>query len=186
MDIEKVFPQLTLGTRETRSLLLSYRRYARLKDYEKKMFDKLAHGYSPVVRQIALHIKYKRKKSLKKRYFDIANKWVTTREWLKVKISLNYIQDRYLLKELTFQGFVEIGNIRINPKYGYFVTNRFIRGKLLVYPKKFSDNYYTLKKTRKPFYQYYMGSYGIPGIIKYCYSFDEKGMARIVKFHHSR
>lgn len=94
--------------------------------------------------------------------------------------------DRYILKELIFQGFVEINDIRINPKYGYFVTNRFIRGKLLVYPKKFSDNYYTLKKSRKPFYQNYTGNYGIPGIIKYYHTSNDKDMSQLVKFHHSR
>ena len=174
MDIEKVFPQLSIGTREIRSLLLSYRRYARLTESERKIYEEFAHGYSITTRQLALHIKSKRKKSLKKKYFDIAKSWLDSGDInpiiIKCASRISKISDKYLAKEFKFHGFVNINTIKYNNKYGYFMVNRELDGELLVYPKKFTDNYYTMIRGKHPNYQNYMGWYTIPGLTRYQYS----------------
>lgn len=62
----------------------------------------------------------------------------------------------------------------MNPRYGYIMTNRSIEGDTLVYPKKFSDNYYNMRKGKYPYFQDQLGLYGIPGIIRYSPSKDPK------------
>lgn len=78
----------------------------------------------------------------------------------------------FILKELIFQGFVPIDTVRINKRYGYFMTNTPLHGITYIYPKKFADSYNTLTKTKKPYYLNAMGKIGIMGITKYRYSID--------------
>lgn len=180
MDIGKVFPGGTINRRKGRLFVLSYRRFARLGELQKMKYEKFALGYSTPVRQIVLWMVGKQGKSLKKRLFRIAQKIYDSQEFKSfelthfTELSANGIPDKYLYRELIFQGFVDATTIKLNPKYGYFITNRLIDGKLLVYPKKFSDNYSTIRKQKHPYFQNYMGLYGIPGIIRYSPSSDTK------------
>lgn len=50
------------------------------------------------------------------------------------------------------------------------MVNTELEGELLVYPKKFTDNYYTMIKRKHPNYQDYMDWYTIPGLTRYQYS----------------
>ena len=180
MDIGKVFLGGTISKRVGKSLVLSYRRFAHLKGSQKKKYEKFALGYSTPVRQLALWVTKKQGKSLKKRSFKIAQNIYDSKEYQNFlidnydKITANGIGDVYIYKELVFQGFVDITSIKLNPRYGYFMANRILCNKLLVYPKKFSDNYSTLRKGKYPYFQDYMGLYGIPGIIRYSSSSDPK------------
>lgn len=181
MDTGKVFPGLTMSKSKERSLRLSYRRYARLKDSQKRKFEKFAPGYSPMVWQIALAIKAQLGTPLKRKYFKIAQKWIESGDWDKVELNMlsngfncSQVNDRYLYKELIFQGFVDASSVKLNSKYGYFMTNRLVNNKLLVYPKKLGDSYYNLRKGKHPHFSSQMGLYGIPGIIRYSASSDSK------------
>lgn len=84
--------------------------------------------------------------------------------------SPQFKEDKYLVKELIFQGFVPIENFKINSRYGYFRTNRPIGGKFYIYPMKFSDDYSTLRRGKYPYYINNMGLIGIPGLTRYQYS----------------
>ena len=184
MDIGKVFPGGTISKRRGRSFVLSYRRFAHLKVSQKKKYEKFALGYSIPVRQLALWMAKYQGKSLRRRFFRIAQKIHDSKEYQEFitkyfyEFSANGIPDRYLYKELIFQGFVDINSIKLNPRYGYFMINRLIEGVLFVYPKKFSDNYSTLRKGKYPYFQDYMGLYGIPGITRYSSSSDTKRHTR--------
>lgn len=84
--------------------------------------------------------------------------------------SPQFKEDKYLVKELIFQGFVPIEDFKINSRYGYFRTNRPVDGKFYIYPMKFSDDYSTLRRGKYPYYINNMGLIGIPGLTRYQYS----------------
>lgn len=94
------------------------------------------------------------------------------REYLEEfeKASLKFVgylpKDKYLKRQLLFMGYQPMSWIKMRSSYLYFMTNRMLEGEYLVFPKRFSDNYKTLKKGKYPYFQPYMGLMGIPGITK--------------------
>lgn len=98
------------------------------------------------------------------------------REYLEEfeKAALKFVgylpKDKYLKRQLLFMGYQPISWIKMRSSYLYFMTNRMLEGEYLVFPKRFSDNYKTLKKGKYPYYQPYMGLMGIPGITKIRFS----------------
>lgn len=94
------------------------------------------------------------------------------REYLKEfeKATLKFVgylpKDKYLKRQLLFMGYQPISRVKMRSSYLYFMTNKMLEGEYLVFPKRFSDNYKTLKKGKYPYFQSYMGLMGIPGITK--------------------
>lgn len=187
MDIDKVFPGHIIRKRDIRSIELSYRRYGRLKATEKKIFDGGKGKYTPLVWKLALHIKATLKKPFKEKYFEIAQDWIVTNKWDDL-VNYNQINGRifclmnslvkwdtiekYLHKELVFEGFIPLSEYNIKDKFGYIITNRRINNDYMILPKKLWDNVKIGKKltTKYPHYQKLFGYYGITGITKYKYS----------------
>ena len=177
MDIDKVFPGHTMTPRSIRSIELSYRRYGKLKATEKKIFDGVKHKYPPTVWKLALHIRFTLHKPLKERYFKIANKWTSLENGPLSKWNLlvseyqhnggiyciynasnkNYEElDKFLYKELIFEGFIPLDDYnRVHHKL-YISANRLLHGTQLIYPKAFI-----------PYTENIYGMYGIPGITSY-------------------
>lgn len=172
-------------------MTLSYRIYGKLKDTDQIFFNQVREDYYPIERSLALYLWlwYDKDKPLKLKHFRLARRLlplyeeeirtkVITTNWLYIyspeAISIHKkIPPRsnlsFILKELEFQGFVPLNTIRINKKYGYFMTNIPLHGTIYVYPKKFTDSYKTLNRN-KPYYQEAMGKIGIMGLTKYQYS----------------
>lgn len=74
--------------------------------------------------------------------------------------------DKYLKRQLIFMGYVPLSEYKVRSKYCYFITNRMIEGEYWIYPQRFSDNYKTLQKGKYPYFQDYLGLYGLPGITR--------------------
>lgn len=199
MDIDKVFPGATIGKRELRSLILSYRRYGKLKDTEKKLFEKIILSkdehldqpyLNPRIWSLALHIKFKLCRPLSPKHFKIAKTWVD-KGYLNKILSKFYITHpnyrvtnlRAIYREFIFQGFVDIRTYtdknlvdsKTKTRYDYIMSNRDILGIRFIYPKRLSSNYKILYKrgirNPKVVYGYtYFENFGIPGYTCYRYS----------------
>ena len=177
MAIDQVFQDIILSKRKVRSLGLSYRIYGHLKDSDQKIFNKYKYSYPPLIRSIALHLFKKSNKSFNKAYFkqaeELCPRLINLYRDFIIKngiYSSQFKADKYIVKELVFQGFVPMEDFKLNSRYGYFRTNRRIEGKFYIYPMKFSDDYSTLRRGKYPYYINYLGLIGIPGLIKYQYS----------------
>lgn len=125
-------------------------------------------NYTPIVGCLAL-------------WFRSKCKYLTMNNIIFIKVQREYLEefekaalkfvgylpkDKYLKRQLLFMGYQPISWIKMRSSYLYFMTNRMLEGEYLVFPKRFSDNYKTLKKGKYPYYQPYMGLMGIPGITK--------------------
>lgn len=125
-------------------------------------------NYTPIVGCLAL-------------WFRSKCKYLTMNNIIFIKVQREYLEefekaalkfvgylpkDKYLKRQLLFMGYQPISWIKMRSSYLYFMTNRMLEGEYLVFPKRFSDNYKTLKKGKYPYFQPYMGLIGIPGITK--------------------
>lgn len=199
MDIGKVFPGATIGKRELRSLILSYRRYGKLKDTEKKLFQEIILSKNEYLDQpylnqsvwsLALYIKFKLGKPLSLKHFKIAKTWVDTGDFNKL-LSKFYITNpnykvtnlKAIYKEFVFQGFVDMSTYtykdlvdkKTKTRYDYIMSNIDILGVRFIYPKRLSSNYKILYKRGKRNPQVasgqdYFNRFGIPGYTYYRYA----------------
>lgn len=125
-------------------------------------------NYTPIVGCLAL-------------WFRSKCKYLTMNNIIFIKVQREYLEefekaalkfvgylpkDKYLKRQLLFMGYQPMSWIKMRSSYLYFMTNRMLEGEYLVFPKRFSDNYKTLKKGKYPYFQPYMGLMGIPGITK--------------------
>lgn len=125
-------------------------------------------NYTPIVGCLAL-------------WFRSKCKYLTMNNIIFIKVQREYLEefekaalkfvgylpkDKYLKRQLLFMGYQPMSWVKMRSSYLYFMTNRMLEGEYLVFPKRFSDNYKTLKKGKYPYYQPYMGLMGIPGITK--------------------
>jgi hypothetical protein len=185
MDIDKVFPGTTINERKMRLLALSYRRYGHLTALDQKTFNKYKGSYDPRVRSLAMYIAKTLGKPLKERHFKRADKiFNKVLDMISVFLSTNpyitgvMIKDKYLIKELLFQGFKPITpeeytrRLSINKRYGFISTCRPIGGNYYIYPTKFADDYTQMLEGKYPYYLDRLSKIGISGITKYNYSLE--------------
>lgn len=168
LDNGRAFHPSISTKRDYRSVILSYRIYKRLPEKEKLIFNSCMMNYTPIVGCLAL-------------WFRSKCKYLTMNNIIFIKVQREYLEefekaalkfvgylpkDKYLKRQLLFMGYQPISWIKMRSSYLYFMTNRMLEGEYLVFPKRFSDNYKTLKKGKYPYFQSYMGLMGIPGITK--------------------
>ncbi len=194
MDIDKVFPGATIGKRELRSLILSYRRYGKLKATEKKLFEKIISSkdeyLNPQIWSLALHIKFKLREPLSPKHFRVAKRWVDLGYFSKLESKFYITNPNYrithlkaLYKEFIFRGFVDIRTYtdkdlidrKTKTRYDYIISNIDILGVRFIYPKRLSSNYKILYKRgiRNPKVANgndYFNRFGIPGYTWYRYA----------------
>ena len=195
MDIDRVFPGAIIGKRELRSLILSYRRYGRLKDTEKTLFKNTIYSkdgkyFNQPLWSLALLIKSRLREDLSIRHFKIANRWISRGYYARLLMAFYIKHPGYIVnnqkavyKEFLFQGFVKLENYtdkdlrdkRTKTKYDYIMSNRDILGIRFIYPKKMSNNYKLLYKrgqlnTHIKVGQDYYNKIGIPGYTCYRYA----------------
>jgi hypothetical protein len=118
----------------------------------------------------------KRTKTLKVRYWEKAQRLLKLGKLSNFEKYID-LKDRYIIKELLSLGWVQKDNIEMDPRYGYFITNRPLEGKIYVYPIKYADSYQTYKRGKHEDYLKALDNclHGGPtGYIKYQYS----------KYHH--
>lgn len=193
MDIVKVFPGATIKERELRSLILSYRRYEKLGDKEKRLFREIVSSNNkynnPCVWSLALHISFVLKEKLSLKHFRIAYRW--DKKGLYQKLLIDFYNKyptykvsslRSVYKEFLFQGFVkledftdkDLRNKKTPTRYDYIMSNIDILGTRFIYPLRLSGNYKILYKRgiRNPKVLYgmdYFNRFGIPGYTCYRY-----------------
>lgn len=196
MDIDRVFPGAIIGKRELRSLILSYRRYGRLKDTEKTLFKSIIYSkedneyFNQPLWSLALFIKSKLREDLSLRHFKIAKRWISRGYYSRLLMTFYKENPGYIVnnqkavyKEFLFQGFVKLENYidkdlrdkRTKTRYDYIMSNQDILGIRFIYPKKMSSNYKLLYKqgqrnTNIKLGQDYYNKIGIPGYTCYRYA----------------
>lgn len=170
MDISNLFPHPTISEGTRRRYILSYRRYKRLSQKEKEIFDLYKGQYTPNEWRLALHIKTVLKKPFKKRFFKLAKKLKpgeVEQYWLHHGFSCSSNEVNYnsqaLANEFKFQGFKPIMEFKhYEEGFAYIISNREFGGTYWIYPKKLADNYLTYNKRYKDLWPTF-SSVGIPG-----------------------
>lgn len=194
MDIDKVFPGATIKRRELRYLILSYKRYGKLKDIEKNLFQKIISSRSKYnnsqVWSLALCIRFKLGEVLSVKHFRVAYKWYSKGHYHKLLSDFYTKNPNYrvkslkaVYKEFIFQGFVrledyttrDLRNKRVFTRYDYIMSNIDILGTRFIYPIRLSSNYKILYKRgiRNPKIfngMDYFNRFGVPGYTCYRYA----------------
>lgn len=89
--------------------------------------------------------------------------------------SIPYIKDKYLEKQFIYRGYIPLTRDNYLKyekkanKYCYITSNRPINGTWYIFPRKYTNNYYLLKRNIPDIHSSF-GLIGIPGYTKINYS----------------
>ena len=167
---------------DIRRINLSYRRYANLSESEKKILSSTDMVKSSIIGDLTIHL-LKRKKWTIKKSIRRATKYVKNglygkflEEFTKFNgNSIPYIKDKYLEKQFIYRGYIPLTRDNYHKyekkanKYCYITSNRPINGTWYIFPRKYTNNYYLLKRNIPDIHSSF-GLIGIPGYTKINYS----------------
>ena len=143
-------------SRDIRSIVLSYRRFARLSPSQKEILKSYGKEVThSIIGDLSLHF-LKREHLSMRRSIRKSKRVIKRGLWDEFLTSLTIskgcpipnLSEKDLKKQLEYRGFVPLEKYpKYNPdKYCYIMANRLIEGKEYIYPAKFTHNYKLMKK----------------------------------------
>ena len=170
MKIEESVAQKICGAKPYRRFALTYRRYKRLSKAEKKDFDAYKDNYTPREWRGAFMVMYyqhvpfhHRLFRMVKRLYDLPSIEFMAKYRTVTRLDLfnmPYYKQKYLKKELKFQGFVMDNKFNKNTRF-HIESNQKIEGHIYILDKEINEYIEA---------QNIFSCYGIPGFTKWNWS----------------
>lgn len=136
---------------------LSYRLYKRITLKDKKILDK--HKLTPFHRMVALFLYKKIYRENLRLCIKKSRKYTPD----KLQIKKRETNDKYLIKEFEFQGFIPLYKFKkFNPNYNHIISNKMLNGTYWIYPENFYLSSLDRDKGLRYIYDVFM-LYGIQG-----------------------